>query len=301
VSGVAVIYLHGGAWYLLDKDTGTRPFFRHLSAQGHVIMDVAYRLAPETDMMGMIHDVKRAIHWLKEKAATYHINPDKIIVSGGSAGAHLALLAAYTFQSSVFSPVELEGRDVSTAGAISLYGPADLEAMYFHTNQQYTTRTKTDAPAMPEPTKMPRWVKKAMGKNYSRLGMDKDVTNGGSFATLLGCQPDQYPENYALYSPLVHVHPQCPPTLLIHGEHDVMAPVKASQRLYSRLMEEDVPTMMHILPQTDHAFDLILPRISPSSHNAIYDIERFLALQAGSLETLNEGNKKTERYSIDLK
>ena len=37
---------------------------------------------------------------------------------------------------------------------------------------------------------------------------------------------------------------------------------------------------MHILPQTDHAFDLILPNISPSAHNAIYDVERFLALTA---------------------
>lgn len=35
---------------------------------------------------------------------------------------------------------------------------------------------------------------------------------------------------------------------------------------------------MHLLPQTDHAFDLILPKISPSAHNAIYDVERFLSL-----------------------
>ena len=38
---------------------------------------------------------------------------------------------------------------------------------------------------------------------------------------------------------------------------------------------------MHILPQTDHAFDLILPKISPSAHNALYDVERFLALMVG--------------------
>jgi acetyl esterase/lipase len=48
-SGLAFIYMHGSAWYLLDKDVGTRPFFSHLAAQGHVVMDVAYRLAPETD------------------------------------------------------------------------------------------------------------------------------------------------------------------------------------------------------------------------------------------------------------
>ena len=79
-SGLAFIYLHGGAWYLLDKDVGTRPFFSHLAAQGHVIMDVAYRLAPETDLMGMVNDVKRAINWIKENASTYKVNPDRIVL-----------------------------------------------------------------------------------------------------------------------------------------------------------------------------------------------------------------------------
>ena len=36
--------------------------------------------------------------------------------------------------------------------------------------------------------------------------------------------------------------------------------------------------------KTDHAFDLILPKISPSAHNAIYDVERFLALQIKNVE-----------------
>jgi hypothetical protein len=42
-SGLAFIYLHGGAWCMLDKDFGTRPFFQHLASQGHVIMDIGYR------------------------------------------------------------------------------------------------------------------------------------------------------------------------------------------------------------------------------------------------------------------
>jgi hypothetical protein len=47
-----------------------------------------------------------------------------------------------------------------------------------------------------------------------------------------------------------------------------------------RLMEYKVPVVMHILPQTDHAFDLVLPKISPCAHTAIYDVERFMALMA---------------------
>ncbi|MCJ7548312.1 MAG: hypothetical protein MUQ30_01350, partial [Anaerolineae bacterium] len=59
-SGVGMIYLHGGAWQSFDKDVGTRPFFRHLTSLGHVVMDVSYRMVRETDMQGMLGDAKRA-------------------------------------------------------------------------------------------------------------------------------------------------------------------------------------------------------------------------------------------------
>jgi len=283
-SGLAFIYLHGSAWYLLDKDLGTRPFFRHLAAQGHVIMDVAYRLAPETDMMGMINDVKLAIAWMKENAGAYKVNPNKIVVGGGSAGAHLALLAAYTANNPQFTPKELKGKDISVCAVISLYGPSDLDAMYYHTNQHLTTRSTPGRPKKAVPTQMPRWIIKKLGKEYYRLNMDKGFVNAGAFAPLLGGPPDECPETYALFSAATHVHSHCPPTLLIHGEDDIMAPVKSTRFLHTRLVKEKVPTVMHILPQTDHAFDLILPKISPSAHTAFYDVERFLAIQVKVFE-----------------
>jgi acetyl esterase/lipase len=73
-----------------------------------------------------------------------------------------------------------------------------------------------------------------------------------------------------------------PATLLINEEHDILAPVKATRNLYAHLIDAGVPVVMHILPQTDHAFDLIMPKISPLAHNAIYDVERFLALMVKS-------------------
>jgi len=280
-SGLAFIYLHGSAFSVLDKDCGTRPFFRHLTAQGHVIMDVAYRLAPETDIMGMVDDVRRAIAWMKENAGKYGVNPSRIVVGGASAGGHLAMLTAYTGKDPQFIPKEFEGRDTSVCSVISLYGPTDLEALYYHTNQHLTTRSTPDRPKKAVPTKLPGWMKKGMGEDYHRLGMDKDFEKVGALAPLLGGHPDERPEQYALYSPVTHAHADCPPTLLIHGEHDIMAPVKTTRILRTLLVEKKVRTVMHILPQTDHAFDLVLPKISPSAHNAIYDVERFLALMIG--------------------
>lgn len=98
---------------------------------------------------------------------------------------------------------------------------------------------------------------------------------------------------------VTHVHPACSPTLLIHGEHDLMAPVKSTRILHARLEEEKVLTVLHILPQTDHAFDLIMPNISPSAYTAFYDVERFLALQIKTLETPEVISKGKDEYQLD--
>ena len=279
-SGVAFIYLHGSAFYFLDKDLNTRPFFRQLAAQGHVVMDIAYRLFPETGIMGMVNDAKRAIVWMKENAKAYNIDPGRIVIGGGSAGAQLALLAAYTSNDPQFTPEELEGRDINACGVISLYGSNDLEALYYHTNQHLTTRSVPGQRKKPVPTKMPAWIVKKMGTEYYRLGFNKGLENTGTLAPLLGGHPDECPQTYALFSVATHVHSGCPPTLLVHGDHDIMAPVRTTGVLCTKLLEKKVPTVMHILPQTEHGFDLVLPNISPSAHNAIYDVERFLALMA---------------------
>ncbi|MCU7551383.1 alpha/beta hydrolase [Chitinophagaceae bacterium LB-8] len=276
-SGLAFIYLHGSAWTMLDKDYGTRTFFRHLASEGHVIMDVAYRLFPEADFMGMVHDTKHAIAWMKANAATYGINPERIIIGGGSAGAHLAMLAAYTATSKLLTPVDLQQVDLRVHGVISLYGQSDLVATYYHTCQHLTTHS-----ALSKKNKsggMPSWIQKRMGKDFHRLGFDKDA-EAGMLTPMLGGTPDEKPEAYSLFSPITYVHQDCPATLIIHGKQDILAPVKAIRQLHSCLKEVGVPVAMHLIPQTDHGFDNILPKISPAAHNAIYDVERFLAIMA---------------------
>ena len=109
-SGLAFVYLHGGAWYFLDKDFGTRPMFEQLTAQGHVVMDVSYRLMPEVDIYGMVGDVKRAVAWMKDNAGRYGVNPDRIVLGGGSSGGHLALLAAYAPDDPRLTPQDLESK-----------------------------------------------------------------------------------------------------------------------------------------------------------------------------------------------
>jgi acetyl esterase/lipase len=274
-SGIAFIYFHGSAWCVLDKDYGTRPFFRHLVAQGHVIMDVAYRLFPETDMKGMVNDVYRAIAWMKSNAVVYGINPDSIVIGGASAGAHLSLLAAYACHDQKYIPEELKYMDLSVGAVISLYGPTDLEAVYFHCRQHIASREKQSRLKKEESASVPQWVQRMMDKNFQRLKLNAEPA---LLPEILGCHPNECPEMYASFSPISYVHKDCPPTLIMQGEHDIITPTASAKKMFKLLKDAGVPVVMYLLPQTDHAFDLVLPRISPVAHTAFYTIERFMAL-----------------------
>jgi acetyl esterase/lipase len=276
-SGLAVVYLHGSAWYILDKDVGTRPLFRHLAAQGHVVVDVAYRLFPETDIPGMVADAKRAVAWVTTHAADLQIQPDRIVLAGGSAGAHLGLLAAYAPDDPTLTPAELAGSDPAVCGVVSLYGQADLAAAYHHLSQQKTCRPDDPQPDWDAPP--PAWMGRLFGPDAGRLGL-QHMAAAGRLDWLVGGTPSQLPDRYVKLSPIDHVHPGCPTTLLVHGQHDEMAPVAAMRQLQRRLEQLGVPVTGVYLPHTDHAFDLVGTAWSPQARTTIHVLERFLAVLA---------------------
>jgi len=260
ISGLALIYIHNSGWFAGDKDFGTRSFFHHLTDQGHVVMDVAYRLCPEVDIHGMIGDVKRAVVWMKANATRYGVDPEKVVLGGGSAGSHLALLAAYTPQHPELTPDDLKSADPSVCGVVSFYGPTDLAAGY-------------------EP-----WVAANPNKNLppvsigTKLDSSKSMRYAGRLDILLGGTPQEVPGVYQLVNPTTHIHPDTPPTLLIQGDKDLLVSIETTIALYTKLVKEGVPAINVVFPWTDHVFDLILPQINPAAQSALYDVDRFLAL-----------------------
>jgi acetyl esterase/lipase len=276
-SGVAVVYLHSSGWYVFDKDFQTRPLFGHLAAQGHVVVDVAYRLFPETGVPGMVGDAKRAVAWVREHATDLQVDRDRIVLAGGSAGGHLALLAAYGPGEPALTPPELAGADLRVRAVASLYGPASVDALYWHTSQDKYTRP--DDP-QPDWTAQPsRALVRLFGASAARLRL-QFMTYGGRTTWLAGGTPDQVPRAYARVSVFSYVRPGCPPTLLMHGTHDEMAPVAATRQLQHQLADAGVPVTAVYLPHTDHQFDLVGTRWSPAARVAFYALERFLAVIA---------------------
>jgi acetyl esterase/lipase len=224
-------------------------------------MDVAYRLCPEVDIYGMTGDTMRAVAWMKANAGRYGVNPERIVLGGASAGGHLSLLAAYAPQQPQLTPADVQGSDLSVRAVVSYYGPTDLRACYHHTDQARLANLPKVEIGLPGADEV-----------------KKDFTDAGRLDTLLGGHLYEVPEMYELGSPVFYARAGCPPTLLIQGESDVITPAPATRVLYQRLVKCGLPAVNIVYPLTNHAFDLLLPKVSPPAQAALYYLERFLAL-----------------------
>lgn len=74
---------------------------------------------------------------------------------------------------------------------------------------------------------------------------------------------------YQLVSPITHVHPGSPPTLLIQGEQDIFCPAEATRAYYSKLEKAGVTAINLVYPYTNHGFDLLFPQINPAAQTAL--------------------------------
>ena len=276
-SGLAYLFFHGSGWHFLDKDFGTRTYFRHLAAQGHVVMDVAYRMCPEVSFPEILGDVYRSIAWMKDNARRLGVNPERIVIGGASAGGHLALLAAYASQQDEWIPAELKSRNLSVRGVTSLYGPTDMAAYYDHAGKFLGHEEKDFA------------QEKSNKKNLTQTRLNiYPITHHQMMRNLLGGLLDERPEAYRSASPVVYAAQDCPPTLLHYGAHDSTVPTAAAREMYQQLQMAGAPVVFVELPQTEHAFDVAmeifrlgyLSQGSPAGQVALYDLERFLALLA---------------------
>lgn len=91
----ALIMIHGGGWNSGNKSLQA-PMAQRIAAKGYVTIPVEYRMTPEAKYPAGLHDIKTAVRWARANASKYGIDPDKIAVSGCSAGAQLATLVGVT-------------------------------------------------------------------------------------------------------------------------------------------------------------------------------------------------------------
>lgn len=228
-SSPLVLYIHGGGWANgHSRQSGAFDdwprVLASLAARGYVVASLNYRLSSEAAFPAAIQDVKSSIQFLRAHATEYGIDPSRAIVWGGSAGGHLAALAATTcgvkeLEPAPPAPVSPESAALAqqsdcVQGAVTWYGIFDLATM-----------------AGPSPGVSPPAI-----------------------AKLLGCNGACPSEKFQSASPSHFIKTDMPPFLLVHGAADKTVDPKQSTRFRDAVSAAGGRVSLTMIPDVDHSF-----------------------------------------------
>lgn len=232
-----LVWIHGGAWVIGQKYQQALPMLNHFASQGWVCVSANYRLSPRARFPDHLVDVKRVLAWVRAEIGEYGGDPSFVALSGGSAGGHLVSLAALTAGDPEYQP-GFEDADTSVQACVPFYG------VYDFTNR-FQSRPSLEA-----------W-------GFRRL-LEQRVMK-----TPLATDP----ESYRKASPIDRIHEDAPPFLVIHGTHDVLAPVRDAREFASRLRETSrEPVVYAELRGAQHAFEVFH---SIRTTHVVAGVERF--------------------------
>jgi acetyl esterase/lipase len=137
----AIVFIHGGGWSGGNRQ-GYRRQIQEAARRGYVAATISYRLmkfdqakkettTADPIFPAQIHDAKAAIRWVRANAKNYHVEPDRIGVTGGSAGGHLSLLVGLTDPSSGLEGESGNPEQSSRVQAVvNVFGPTDMALCY---------------------------------------------------------------------------------------------------------------------------------------------------------------------------
>ena len=231
-----LLQVHGGAWSLGAKEHQGRPLMNRMAAKGWVCVAINYRLSPRDPWPAHIVDVKRAIAWVRENIADHGGDPDYLVITGGSAGGHLAALAALPPGDPHFQP-GFEDADTSVQAAVPFYGVYDFAGSTGLAN--------------------------AIGMRDTFLG-----------PRVMRTTWQDAPDVYEAASPILRITPDAPDFFVIHGELDSLVAVDQARLFVSELRRTSEKSVVYAeLPGAQHAFDVFH---SIRSAHAVRAVDRYL-------------------------
>jgi len=175
-------------------------------------------LSPKATFPDHIIDVKRALAWVQEHIAEYGGDPSFVAISGGSAGGHLAALAALTPNEPAYQP-GFEHVDTSVDACVPLYGVYDFTNRYKQWDDGFE-----------------KWL---LARSVMKVRLADD------------------PAAYERASPMSQVNETAPPFFVIHGSNDRLVPVAEARHFVESLRQRSkAPVVYAELPGAQHAFEI---------------------------------------------
>lgn len=209
----AILCIHGGGFRSGTRD-GYDGLCIKLAEKGYVAVTITYRLAPKYPFPAAVYDSKAAVRWLRANAAKYKIDPERIGVTGGSAGGHLAQFLGVTGDVKEF---EGDGGNPAQSSKVScvvnVYGPSDFTKSY-----------------------------------------GKSVDAAEVLPLFLGGNLEKARPLHIRASPLYWVTPNAAPTLCIHGTDDKYVAHEQAVWLIDKLKAANVEAELITLEGAGHGF-----------------------------------------------
>lgn len=213
-----VVYVHGGGWEAGERrirpGSAVGRAARSLLERGYAVATVDYRLSGSADFPAQVVDVADAVRWLRARSGEWGVDPNRIVLWGGSAGGHLVSLVAALAD----RPDVAGGGVPGVRAVVNWFGPTDMSA-----------HAQLAHPDVDE---------------YARTAVHE----------LLGCLPLRCPRRAAAASPVRRVSGDEPPFLIQHGMADRLVPVEQSLDFAARLRRLGVPVEMHPYSGVEHGF-----------------------------------------------
>jgi acetyl esterase/lipase len=206
-----LMYIHGGGWVFGDKSGAVNLFLPYIE-RGWNIVNVEYRMAGTSPAPAAVEDVRCALRWMYKNAAEYHIDTNRIVASGHSAGGHLALMAGMLPSGTDLDsacPADTTDPPLKVAAIVNWYGITDVNKILSGPDR------KTYAVA---------WI---------------------------GSQPEKE-ERAKRVSPMTYVRADLPPIITIHGDHDPTVPYSQAVHLHDALNHAGVPNELVTIPNGVH-------------------------------------------------
>jgi acetyl esterase/lipase len=210
-----IIKIHGGGWTHGSRGE-LKDWNRLFNRLGYDVFDIDYRMPPTASWRSEVGDVKCAIGWVVANASRYRIDTRRITLMGDSAGANLALLAAYSMGDPNLPP-SCHPTQVKIRSVINIYGPTDMAQLY------RTSGSPSFVPPMME--------------DY------------------IGGPPAAFPDRYRMLSPVSYVNADAVPTLTVQGEADRVVPAEQALILDKALGDAGVYHETYLIAWGDHGFD----------------------------------------------
>lgn len=119
-----VINIHGGGWNKGNKESqsGFSGFFK----RGYAVANIAYRLTGVATAPAAVEDTRCALIYLISNAKKLNIDINKIVIMGGSAGGHLALMGGLLENNHIFDTNCKGTENIKVAAIIDKYGITDV-------------------------------------------------------------------------------------------------------------------------------------------------------------------------------